>query len=209
MNPFFQLYLLRLTILQNRRFVMTTLFESDITYDFDDGLGPVPAYRHPNGGGWVSETAQVEKTATVGPQARVHGYAVIRDFAVINERADVSGYCVVKDYATIRGNSVVKGTCEISGKAVIAGEVFLSGHIRIGGNTVLEGKGAYFSEVDCLVCPALLDENYLSTHENPCLDCLEKQKLATKERNFRSRRVPVWARLKKKRSEGNKVGDKA
>ena len=33
------------------------------TYDFQDGNGPVPAQQHPNGGGWVADTATVEKTA--------------------------------------------------------------------------------------------------------------------------------------------------
>ena len=30
-----------------------------ITFDFNDGNGPVPAHKHPNGGGWVADTAKV------------------------------------------------------------------------------------------------------------------------------------------------------
>ena len=44
-------------------------------FDFDDGRGPVPAHRHPNGGGWVADTASVETAAFVGPDARVSGDA--------------------------------------------------------------------------------------------------------------------------------------
>ena len=43
------------------------------TYDF--GSGPVAAHRHPNGGGWVADTAQVEASAYVGPDAQVYGNA--------------------------------------------------------------------------------------------------------------------------------------
>jgi len=42
---------------------------------FDFGNGPVPAHQHSNGGGWVADTAMVENTAYVGPNARVYGYA--------------------------------------------------------------------------------------------------------------------------------------
>ena len=44
-------------------------------YDFQDGNGPVPAHRHPKGGGWVADTATVEETAYVGPNAQVYGSA--------------------------------------------------------------------------------------------------------------------------------------
>ena len=44
-----------------------------LTYDF--GSGPVPAHQHPNGGGWVADTASVASTAFVGPDAVVSGYA--------------------------------------------------------------------------------------------------------------------------------------
>ena len=36
-------------------------------FDFRDGNRPVPAHQHPNGGGWIAETATVEKSAFVGP----------------------------------------------------------------------------------------------------------------------------------------------
>ena len=44
---------------------------SATTYDF--GAGPVPAHQHPNGGGWVADTARVADTAYVGPYAKVAG----------------------------------------------------------------------------------------------------------------------------------------
>ena len=41
------------------------------THDFEVGYGPVPSHRHPNGGGWVANTATVDETAFVGPLASV------------------------------------------------------------------------------------------------------------------------------------------
>src|SRR5690606_37053101 len=42
---------------------------------FDFGSGPVPAHQHPNGGGWVADTAHVADSAYVGRNARVFGDA--------------------------------------------------------------------------------------------------------------------------------------
>ncbi len=46
-------------------------------HDFEDGNGPIPAHQHPNGGGWVSDTARVEDICFVGKEARVSGKAQI------------------------------------------------------------------------------------------------------------------------------------
>ena len=61
------------------------------TYDFNDGNGPVPAHQHPNGGGWVADTATVAATAYVGPDARVSGNALVSDNAIVYRNAQVSG----------------------------------------------------------------------------------------------------------------------
>ena len=67
------------------------------TYDFNDGQGPVPAQQHPNGGGWIADTATVAKTAYVGPSARVYGSAVVFGSARVFGRAEVFGSAVVSD----------------------------------------------------------------------------------------------------------------
>ena len=41
-------------------------------FDFEDGNGPVPAHKHPNGGGWVADTATVADTAYVGANAEAY-----------------------------------------------------------------------------------------------------------------------------------------
>ena len=47
------------------------------TYDFQDGYGAIPAHRHPNGGGWIADSAAIDnttfvhETACVGPRCRL------------------------------------------------------------------------------------------------------------------------------------------
>jgi hypothetical protein len=50
-----------------------------ITHDFGDGNGPVPAHRHPNGGGWVADTAGVASGVFVGKDALVYEDAEVLD----------------------------------------------------------------------------------------------------------------------------------
>ena len=54
-----------------------------LTFDFEDGNGPVPAHRHVNKegfeGGWVAETATVERNAWVSDTARVYGNAWVSE----------------------------------------------------------------------------------------------------------------------------------
>jgi hypothetical protein len=47
------------------------------TYDFKDGHGPVNAHRHSDGKGWVADTATVESTVYIGPNAKVYGDAKV------------------------------------------------------------------------------------------------------------------------------------
>lgn len=60
-------------------------------FDFEDGNGPVPAHQHPNGGGWVADTATVDASALVSQHARVFGHATVADAACIYDRACVFG----------------------------------------------------------------------------------------------------------------------
>lgn len=55
------------------------------THDF--GNGPVPAHRHPNGGGWVADTAHVDESAYVGRRAWVYGKAWVYGEAQVSGEA--------------------------------------------------------------------------------------------------------------------------
>ena len=62
------------------------------TFDFGDGKGPVAAHQHPNGGGWVADTAKVADTSYVGPDAWVYGNAEVSGTARVSGDAWVSDY---------------------------------------------------------------------------------------------------------------------
>ena len=60
-------------------------------YDFQDGNGPVPAHKHPNGGGWVADTAFVAETSYVSTNAEVYENANIYGNARVLGKAKVFG----------------------------------------------------------------------------------------------------------------------
>lgn len=80
--------------------------------DTNNPLG-VPAHRHPNGGGWVADTAHVADTAYVGPDALVFGYAFVCDEACVDGNARVFGE------ACVDGNAQALGNARVGGNAVL------------------------------------------------------------------------------------------
>ncbi|MHC4250101.1 MAG: DUF6055 domain-containing protein, partial [Planctomycetota bacterium] len=113
---------------------------------------------HPNGGGFVAETATAEPTVYVGPNAqvlgkakvlgnaRVAGYAVVKDNATVRDHARVSGHAVVsgnanvrdraklRDYATVTGRNVIRDNARILEHAYTDG-----GFRELYGNATLKG----------------------------------------------------------------------
>ncbi|MHC4201046.1 MAG: DUF6055 domain-containing protein, partial [Planctomycetota bacterium] len=71
--------------------------------------------RHPNGGGWVAETATVAPTAYVGPDAMVLGEAKVLDQAIVEDYAVVTGRAVVSGHARITGQAIVKDAARAGG----------------------------------------------------------------------------------------------
>ena len=74
--------------------------------------------RHPNGGGWVANTATVAPTAYVGPDAMVLGQAKVLDHAI------------VEDYAVVTDRAVVSGHARISGQAIVTDSARAEGYAR-------------------------------------------------------------------------------
>jgi len=75
--------------------------------------------RHPNGGGWVQDSAKVDATAYVGPNA------------MVLDNAQVLGNASIEDFAVVRGSAIVKDNARIFGAATVEGnEVVFSGYSR-------------------------------------------------------------------------------
>lgn len=66
-------------------------------------------HRHTNGGGWVANTAKVDKSVYVGPHALVYGQAELTDKVRVEGTAQVSGK------VQLSGNVVVAGNCWLDG----------------------------------------------------------------------------------------------
>jgi len=95
------------------------------TFDFGDNNGPVPAHKHPNGGGWVADTATVDETAFVGPKALVYGHAWVGDNARVCDKSQVydhacvSGNAKVYDNVRVYENGQVYGNAKLFGNALV------------------------------------------------------------------------------------------
>ena len=145
-----------------------------VCFDFHDGLGPVAAHQHPNGLGWVADTAQVGKAVFVGPEARVSGWARV------TEDVRLCDHSRVYDYASLGGKVLVRDHASVGGSASLEGEVELCGHCYVGGSSRLNGRavlGGYETVADfghCLDCPGFPRNGYGALHKDMCLECMLK-----------------------------------
>jgi len=144
---------------------------ANISYDF--GNGPEPAHRHTNGSGWVADTATVDPTVFVGPDAKVcnfakvtngarlSGHAIVMDRAIVCDNAlivdavvmddaTVSGEARVLDRAAISDRAWVAGFASVHGDAVLLGDARVLDHANIfdhaviGGHAVVKDNAAVF-----------------------------------------------------------------
>ncbi|MBK6858130.1 MAG: hypothetical protein IPG97_16660 [Microthrixaceae bacterium] len=77
-------------------------------------------HRHPNGGGWVEDTATVDETAYVGPDARVFETARVSGSAWVYGTARVFGAAEVSGTALVFGAAEVSGNAEVFGAAQVS-----------------------------------------------------------------------------------------
>lgn len=102
-----------------------------------------PGKPHPNGGGWVANTANVASTAYVGPYAQVLNYATVSGNARIDGHAIVKGSATVSGNAVVRGNAIVGSSAKVRENAVVeqAARVFYNsdifGSARIQGSPIV------------------------------------------------------------------------
>lgn len=101
------------------------------------GKPNVPGKAHPNGGGFVADTAKVDATAYVGPNAQVLDKAVvsgnsrIEDFAVVSNDAKVLENAVVSEYAFVTGSATVSGNAKIRDHGKVLGKATVTGNAKI------------------------------------------------------------------------------
>ncbi len=111
---------------------------------------------HPNGGGWVASTAQVDSDVYVGPRASVCGNAKVSGLATtVSDHAQVFGNAVVRggsnilDDAQVYGNAKVIDSLvlgEVYGNARVLDDAQVSGRAKVYGNAKVAGINTYVSE---------------------------------------------------------------
>jgi len=117
---------------------------------FDFGSGPVPAHQHPNGGGWVADTARVADSCYVGPDARVFEFARVNFGSELFDQAAAYGTCllaqvVMSSSSSVSGSAVVDRT-ELQDKAHIfdhtnVEKALIRETVQIGGTSRIKGVG--------------------------------------------------------------------
>ena len=91
-------------------------------------------HRHPNGGGWVQDTASVDETAHIGPDAEVSVAARVSGNAQVSGTAQVSGNAWVSGAAQVSGNAWVYGAAQVFGAAQVSGNAWVFGSAEVSGN---------------------------------------------------------------------------
>jgi hypothetical protein len=79
----------------------------------------VKGHAHPNGGGFVADSAHVADTAFVGKSAAVLDRARVEGSARIEDLATVSGDAVVGGSAVIAGNALITQQARVDGEALV------------------------------------------------------------------------------------------
>lgn len=122
---------------------------------------------HANGGGLVSDSANVADsvyvgknakvmgTATVSGNARIEDYAVVQDSATVTDSAVISGYAIIAENATVSGNTRVDDTAMVMGRANVSGNAKVIESACVYGNTKMTdnavAKGMAFVMADAVI----------------------------------------------------------
>ena len=91
-------------------------------------------HQHSNGGGWVKNTATVDATAYVGPNAVVYDTAKVLNYARVEDYAQVLTSAQVRDNAIVSGHAVIKDSAQIYGNAKVRDWVTVDGNAQVYGN---------------------------------------------------------------------------
>ena len=93
-------------------------------FDFGEGLVPAKRHQNPDGtiGGWVAETALVEKSAFVRYDAKVFDKAIVLNNAYISGKAKIFGNAQVSNSARVYNSAKVFGNAKILNHAQVYGD---------------------------------------------------------------------------------------
>lgn len=110
-------------------------------------------HRHPNGGGWVADTARVD------PAAYVATGAVVRGDALVGPGVRLEGRAWVEAGAELTGTVVVRDAAVVRGTARLAGDVLVGGDAVVGFTCASGSYTVYDEDVACGPAPTAPDVN--------------------------------------------------
>ena len=117
---------------------------ASVQQKFDTG---VSGHQHPNGGGFVADTATVADSVYVGENAQVLGWANVSGnakiigHAVIAGTAKISGNAIIGDSACVCGEAMISENARILESAFVTDAYTVSGNATVKGTAFLYGKG--------------------------------------------------------------------
>lgn len=106
-------------------------------HDFGYGDGLVPAHRHPNGGGWVSDEATVHPAAYISSEAVVIGRASLCPDVILRDHTSIIGNVTIKGKALMEDNSRIIDNVQIDGDVSMSGYSLLEDDAKVEKNAVL------------------------------------------------------------------------
>ena len=121
------------------------------------GYSKGAGHTHPNGGGWVANSAKVADSVYVGPDAmvlgsadlsgnvRVEDHAVVANGVTATDNVVISGHAIVDGGGMIYDNGWKFGTVQLSGNAVISDSAVVTNSCTVSGNAKILQK-AYLAE---------------------------------------------------------------
>ena len=121
-------------------------------------------HQHPNGGGWVQNTAKVDDSAHVSGSARVSGDAWVSGNAHVSGSARVSGYAHVSGNARVSGYAHVYGSAHVYGNAHVSGDAWVLAPICFTGTKHTIGVCA--SGIVRVGCHQMPIKEWLSKYES-------------------------------------------
>jgi len=116
------------------RISFTNATPTNIIYPIQSHTG---MHQHSNGLGWVADTATVDATAYVGPNAQVLDSAQIKNYARIDEYAVVRYSAQVRDNAVVSGHALVSDTAQVYGNAKVRDWAVVCGDAQIYENAMV------------------------------------------------------------------------
>lgn len=135
------------------------MMKKDESFTFEEAIGPVPAYRHENGGGWVANTARVDPTVYVGPDAMVYNRATVLGNSKISGSARVYGRSTVckeavitdsarvYDHAFVTDRAQIKGESHVYGSSYICHDVLIHDAARVSDSVCVYGRATVYGEL--------------------------------------------------------------